>query len=137
MRVKENVTLYICEHCKKEMKTLKGMTKHEDICNQNPLNQRLCLHCEHLEGEEKIITIEGDCHHCDSKIKTTGFKCKELKIELYPYSAEKKNLLNRFPETFDGLEPMKRRCSCFNPFDKEEGLYDYIMNAEPKEIIHE
>jgi len=134
MKIRENVTLYICEHCKKEMKTEKGMKNHEVKCDLNPLNQRLCHHCEHLECKDKLVDIERPEPHYDSTTKTKGFKCKELNIELYPYSAEKKNLLNRFPDTFDGIEAMKRRCDNFSPWDKKEGLYDYIKNAEQREF---
>jgi len=48
MKTIENVTIYKCDFCKKELKRKHAMVKHEVICSKNPLNIRPCMNCAHL-----------------------------------------------------------------------------------------
>jgi len=53
MKIVENVTIYKCDFCKKELKRQHAMAKHELQCNCNPINQRPCLDfCIHLRQKE-------------------------------------------------------------------------------------
>lgn len=53
MKTIENVTIYKCDFCKKELKRKHAMEKHEIRCNKNPVNDRPCLNgCKHLEQKE-------------------------------------------------------------------------------------
>lgn len=53
MRVVENVTIYKCDFCKKELKRKHAMQNHENRCNNNPINNRPCLNgCKHLEKRD-------------------------------------------------------------------------------------
>lgn len=53
MKTIENVTLYKCDFCKKELKRKHAMANHEVGCNRNPINNRPCLNaCTHLSQTE-------------------------------------------------------------------------------------
>lgn len=57
MIVKQNVTLYKCEFCNKELKRKHAMENHELSCSGNPINHRACLNgCNYLER----VSIEYD-----------------------------------------------------------------------------
>lgn len=61
MIIKENVTLYCCEYCNREMKMVSAMTKHEEVCEANPLrttNSKKSHNFKDRTGE-KFITNEG------------------------------------------------------------------------------
>ena len=117
MKIKENVTLYICEHCKKEMKTLKGMARHERICNKNPLNVRICHGCSHLEEKEIEVTYfnYANGYETEHVKKAKSFYCNKLKVGVYPYVVERRGLQDSYPETFDEQVPMKKECKDFKP----------------------
>ena len=51
MKVKENVTVYSCEYCKKKLFRQHAMEAHEMMCNKNPDNYRPCYGCKYLEKE--------------------------------------------------------------------------------------
>lgn len=78
MKVVENVTIYKCDFCKKEMKRKHAMEKHESECNCNPINLRPCLDfCQFLErrpvilGTGKLDYLTGE----ESTREYTGFYC--------------------------------------------------------------
>lgn len=53
MKTIENVTIYKCDFCKKELKRKHAMKNHEKKCMGNPLNHRPCLNgCIHLTRKE-------------------------------------------------------------------------------------
>lgn len=130
MRVEENVTIYRCEHCKKKMFRKHAMVAHEEWCNKNPKNTRVCHFCPHLEKINVRIDIEQQ--YGSHKIETIGFKCNKLNIELYPFSAEKKKLPSRFLESFEEKEPMKNSCEHFDEAQKgfmtANGNWDSIFD---------
>ena len=119
MKVRENITVYACDHCKKKMFVRKAMELHEKWCYMNPDNQKACSGCLHLEETE--IEYEAICNsfgedygvifdsHTETR-KAKGFKCNQLNKILYPLKVEKKGLVQKFPETFENQEPMPREC---------------------------
>lgn len=116
MRVKENVIVYQCEFCKRKMFRKHSMERHEKWCDHNPDNFRKCHWCSHLEtiSVEYYITVYSPYGDLDETRKeTTGFRCKKLDKMLYPFKAEKKGLPDKYPETFDGQEPMPKECDLF------------------------
>jgi len=115
MTIKENVTTYRCDFCKKKMFVEKAMTKHEQWCNKNPKNIRACYGCLHLEEIENEYTQYymggydgGDVY--DRQVKTKAFKCTKLDKILYPFKVEQLKLQEKYPETFEGQEPMPIKC---------------------------
>jgi len=119
MKVKENVTVYQCEFCKRKMFVKHAMEKHEKWCYSNPENFRACSGCKHLEevtveysysvptiGDHLGVIFDGST----VERKTTGFHCKKLDKQLYPFKAEKKGLIEKYPESFEDKEPMPKTC---------------------------
>jgi len=109
MIVKENITLYVCEHCNKRLLRKSAMEAHETKCNSNPINFRACSDCKFLEEIESGYWWDGyDGEHFT---KTKGFKCNKLNIELYPRKADSEK--DRYPESFENKEPFKKVCDIF------------------------
>lgn len=108
MIVKENITLYICQHCKKRMLRKAAMEKHEPACYSNPENFRACTGCLYLDEIE--ATVYFDTYNGEGTRKFKSFKCSKLDKIMYPYKVEKKGLLDKFPESFEDQEPMPKSC---------------------------
>ena len=101
------------------------MVKHELYCNANPINFRACSGCVHLEEREIDYCINsymnGDHYQ---EIKTTKtFYCNKLIKLLYPFKVEKMGLVNKYPKTFDGQDPMPNECEDFEEFSMENIFY--------------
>ena len=92
------------------------MVKHELYCNYNPNNFRACLGCEHLEEVRISYHVESDYEYMAER-KSTGFKCKKHEQLYYPFKVEKKGLVDKYPDTFEGQKPMPKECSDFKSFD--------------------
>ena len=130
MKTIQNVTIYKCDFCKKELKLKHAMIKHETQCNCNPENFKKCTQgCVFLETEEIDVDFEtyydyenGEQNYYAKKVSV--FKCKKFNKLMYPYSIEKKDLPNRFPNTYDGQEPMPKECDSFNN-DQNFGIFKY------------
>lgn len=108
MKTKTNVTLYICDHCKKKLLRKWAMEKHEKYCGANPENRRACEGCQHLEETTVEVIYEGI--YQDRIVKSKAFRCKALEKMLYPLKVEQRGLLEKYPETFEDQEPMPRTC---------------------------
>jgi|ERR1044072_2730758 hypothetical protein len=111
MRVKQNVTLYYCDHCKKKLIRKGAMEHHEKYCPANPANRRACEGCEHLE--ETTVDLEyGDDYYTNEPVikQAKAFRCTKLDKMLYPIKAEQRRLPERFPWTFQNQEPMPKIC---------------------------
>ncbi len=53
MKIKENVTVYFCDHCDKHYLRPSACQRHErDVCNKNPRNKVLCMDCKHHVGKD-------------------------------------------------------------------------------------
>jgi len=109
MKIKTNVTLYICEHCGKKMFRKYAMEQHEKWCSLNPENRRACEGCEHLQE----TTIEVSYGHYDGSVtyhNAKAFRCTKLDKLLYPLKVEQRGLLEKYPETFEDQQPMPKTC---------------------------
>jgi hypothetical protein len=117
MIIKQGVTVYKCEYCKKKLFVKSSMQKHEKYCNQNPENFKACLGCIKLE-EVKIT-----CYRYSAEagavvpFKSNGFYCKALDKGVYPTKVEKLGLDKKHPETFENQIPMPKECE-----HKDDGL---------------
>lgn len=112
MIVKENVNVYICEHCKRKMFRKHAMALHEPACFSNPENKRACSGCEHLQQIE--ILYYFDHFDGEHEAKTKGFKCNKLDKIMYPYKVEKMGLNTMYPESFEDQIPMPKECEYFD-----------------------
>ena len=124
MIIKENVTVYQCQFCKKKMFRKHSMENHESKCYSNPLNFSACTNCEHCENIEVEYCVDtkdqyGEPDH--EYKKTQGFFCKAKNIEMYPFKAVRKNLLEKYPETFEGKIQMPVECNLKKEIDFSEG----------------
>ncbi|SRR5215204_754301 len=114
MKTIENVTIYKCDFCQKELKRKHAMASHENLCNQNPKNSKQCHFCQHLEETEIEVYIDSRHYNDDGVMtKVKSFKCNKLDKLMYPYSIEKRDLPNKYPDTFEDQEPMPNKCESF------------------------
>lgn len=119
MKTIENVTIYKCDFCKKELKRKHAMVKHEEFCNNNPKNCKACHFCEHLETIEKEVEFEkyhqgdGWCDFEPEYKNVKVFRCKKLNKLMFPFSIEKRELHKKY-ETFSEQEPMPNDCKDFS-----------------------
>ena len=82
-----------------------AMQKHESSCYSNPENLRACSYCIHIEEieveyEKDAITLGDGLGIIETTrtCKAKGFRCKKLNKIIYPYKAEKKGLIDKYPE---------------------------------------
>ena len=111
MLIKENVTVYICEHCKKKKLFLKhAMFRHEQFCRHNPANMHACFDfCKHLVKETHEVEEFTEGGFVYTK-HVTAFKCTKLDKYMYSSIAEKKNLIHKFPASFTDTTRMPLTC---------------------------
>lgn len=82
MKIIENVTIYKCDFCKKELKRKHAMISHEKKCMNNPDNFRPCLHnCNFLERKSIEYEVGDDYHGEPVYRKAETFFCS-LKNQL-------------------------------------------------------
>lgn len=84
------------------------------MCNDNPANKRACHDCIHLKETTvsyQLTDYEGSL--TGQSLKAKAFRCDKLDKMIYPFKVEKKDLVNKYPETFDGQEPMPKKCELF------------------------
>jgi hypothetical protein len=120
MKTIENVTIYKCDFCKKELKRKYAMINHENSCNCNPDNFKACTSgCVHLEHQQIDVEFEsyydwenGEQNYTTKKVNS--FRCAKFDKLMFPYQIEKKDLQNRFPDTFENQEPMPKQCDDFS-----------------------
>lgn len=94
MKTIENVTIYKCDFCKKELKRKHAMANHEEKCNNNPDNNRICFNgCQHLERKPIILDIGIDNYHTGEPEQRSynGFYCAMKKQYLIPPFIENKD----------------------------------------------
>lgn len=118
MTTKENVTQYGCDFCKKKLIVKSAMIRHEDNCLNNPKNIRPCLSCDHMERVKMDVEfIRGYNHqYGETEFYTKEidvFRCKLYDKMMFPFSIERKDLHNIYPETYSGQEPMPKECEGF------------------------
>lgn len=108
MKIKTNVTLYICDHCKKKGQRKGAMEWHEKWCPKNPENLKACTGCKFLKETE--VTIYWDAFDGERESKRKAFRCTKLDKLLYPLVVQRRGLDERFPEHFEDQEPMPKVC---------------------------
>lgn len=122
MQIKENITLYKCDFCKKELKRKHAMEIHENQCNSNPINQRPCLSgCSHL-GQRDIEYYTGTDNYQSGEPnyrKGLAFYCElKDKFMLHPKLEYKDNVENLQTVYFENKEVeqewMPKKCGEFN-----------------------
>jgi len=114
MRVIENVAIYKCVYCGKELKRKSAMTRHEERCNNNPKNHKHCLSgCVYLQKTNVDVYFDSYILGEEGKrFNVECFQCTKLDKLMFPYSIEKRGLHKRF-STFEGQEPMPTQCESF------------------------
>jgi hypothetical protein len=116
MIVKENVTVYQCEFCKKKLYREQAMLNHELFCYKNPINVKSCIDCKFIETIEKEVEFEkytqgdGWTDFETYKRKVNVFRCSKLDKIMYPFKVERLGIYEKYPNTFDGQEPMPSNC---------------------------
>lgn len=118
MKIRENVTVYSCEFCKKKLFKKQAMELHEKWCDSNPENKKACAGCINLEDIKIPYTVFGfnGYSEVEENREAKGFRCKHFDKILYPLKVEKKGLALKYPETFENQEPMPKECDQWKPF---------------------
>ena len=72
--ITETREVYKCEHCRKMYQKKHFCEKHEPRCNENPVNDRPCFSCKHLE---KVETLAIGFHYdgSDYEYKANVLRC--------------------------------------------------------------
>ena len=131
MKTIENVTIYKCDFCKKELKRKHAMIKHEDLCLNNPKNHKACLSgCAFLTTEKIDVCFgkERDMYGNEIEIikEVNAFVCTKLDNLMYPFSIErKKDMLKKYPETYEGQEPMPHKCEHFESMETTD-VFEFL-----------
>lgn len=115
MKTFKNQTYYRCEYCNKLYLRKHACEKHEKICNCNPNNWRACHSCDYLEKIDKTVYVyyHNGMGEIESPYNTHCFKCILKNKLMYPFAAEKKGLLDKYPEDFKDQTPMPQKCDDF------------------------
>lgn len=127
MKTIENVTIYKCDFCKKELKRKYAMANHETQCNSNPINLRPCLNnCKHLMRKPVILGIGREDYSTGEEItkEYNGFFCELKQQYLLHPKAEYRNEFIKSEPTYDkedneiSQESMPKECSEYaGPFN--------------------
>ena len=108
MKIKENITVFVCDHCGKKMFRRHAMEKHEIYCGQNPENDRACSYCDYMERREIKYYYDGyDGEHSG---KSNGFYCIKIEKYIYPPFIEGSPVFYNHPEQFEDQIPFKKEC---------------------------
>ena len=107
----QQVKIYRCDFCKKKGFRKHLIIRHELFCSNNPVNRVACTGCKHLENTDIEIFLDGWGEKPDSARKFFGFKCQCTGQLMYNAKAIEKDLIRRYPETFQEQVPMPKTCS--------------------------
>ena len=100
----KKVIQYKCDFCNKKLTAKPSMVRHEKYCTNNPINHHACYDgCEHL------------CEDAGDDGVKQPF-CNALSKVLYSITAERKRLLERFPESFEDAIKMPNNCHLYKAF---------------------
>ena len=88
MTVKDT-TVYKCDFCSKKLFVKGAMERHEINCFHNPVNQRPCFSCNHLEKKETILYDDSPMGG-EIERKVSLLYCSAKKIFLYTPKNERK-----------------------------------------------
>jgi hypothetical protein len=107
MKTIENVTIYKCDFCNKELKRKHSMAQHETTCLKNPINIRPCFGCPLLTKKETSVYYDN-YDGSESELKVQLLYCEAKKHFLYtPKNEHKKNWFELGDES---NEPMPTEC---------------------------
>ena len=87
MEIKNNITVYKCDHCSKKLFRKHSMAAHELRCSRNPENIRSCFRCMHLKSVDMRYESVVQTYNDDLK-DGTCFKCKVKEIFMHPPKLE-------------------------------------------------
>lgn len=116
MKTIENVTIYKCDFCKKELKRKHAMVNHEIICYHNPINKKACYGCAYLTKKKVFVSFEKHYNpeygtdYVDEEKEV--FQCTKFGKLMFPWSIERKGLQNIW-STFEDQEAMPKSCDGF------------------------
>lgn len=131
MKIKENVTLYICEHCNKKYQVKKACEKHEIYCFKAPDNYHKCFqHCKHLIKEVEIYDIGNHYDGSEFYQKRCGFKCAVTGQYMYSFIAERTDNIPVYNEYIEeSREYIRMPLECDLYLDKiDADIQDFYTN---------
>lgn len=124
MKIKSNVTLYICDHCRKKYQRQDACKKHEQFCSMNPNNQHKCFqHCKHLIKAKEEFDVQYHYDGSEYYSKRTSFKCELLNKWMYSYIAERRDIVPLYNELEDDEREYTRM-----PLECDKYEYEYNLN---------
>ena len=109
MRIIENTTLYVCEHCKKIYRSKRHCEKHEVWCSRNPANRRACNTCVYAQQVTKEIEIADE--YGTHKELTMALYCNKQDMYLMPLKVERKGNAFHFKDKKN--VPMPKECQYY------------------------
>jgi len=135
MKIKENITLYCCGFCRKELKVKHAMAKHESNCVRNPKNIKPCMDCAFMEREERDVEFITSYHGFDGETmyqtkNVSAFRCRKFEKTMFPFQIERKELHIKFPETYEDQEPMPNECAEWKYEFDEPNAFNNTKNIE-------
>lgn len=100
--------IYKCDHCNKLYQIKRYCAEHEIICSKNPVNDRDCFGCMHLEKKETKISY--DTPYGESFRTVHLLHCVKIDSFLYPPKVEHKG--NMFETEPYENNPMYKQGEC-------------------------
>ncbi len=108
MKTKENITVYICDHCKKRYFKKHACENHEPVCYSNPENKSACSDCQFLkQGTTEVYYDMFDGEHSR---QCKSFTCEKLNKGVYPFKVVRMGIIDKHPETFEDQIQMPKEC---------------------------
>ncbi len=117
MKIKENITLYICDHCGKKYLRKHACIAHEQKCTSNPDNFIACMGCDHVEKRQMIFSQDvmylgpnmGVCYDNEERA-LQAFWCKKKEHWIYPATKVNNPIQSEDIEGEIDNEPMPKEC---------------------------
>lgn len=101
---------HYCDHCNKHGLNKGKMNFHELVCSKNPINDRPCFHCQHLDKKE--ITIYRE-YYGNREWKRTLSLLYCLKKECFLYTPKNEIKENQFDLGDEENNPMPKECEFY------------------------
>lgn len=114
-----NQTRYRCDFCKKEYYKIDACERHEHRCGSNPENFTSCGNgCVFLKEVEKEVETEYMSYDGSaSTIRKRGFYCLKKQVRMYPVIAERRGLVEKYPDNFEGEIIFPKDCDDYEYFE--------------------
>jgi hypothetical protein len=113
MKIKENVTLYICDHCGKKYQVKNAAIIHEQFCFRNPVNTHKCFeHCDHLIKGKEIFAFDDHPMGGEFSVSRTSFQCGISGKYMYSFIAEKRNIVPVYNDVEESREYERMPLQC-------------------------